>query len=235
MSKTESEPVGVSAETFDLMDWIESGTIGRRQVTIYNDVAAGDRLVEIDERLTELGYGGDADPEADGPLAGSSTPEVTALLAEAEQVRERLADSKSVWTVRALAEDEVEDTFDPDKGGVPEPKLPIPPPEKAGRKAQEDWVDRVNAHRKAVAAAEAERRLRMIAAAVIAVETSRGRVERDAGDDPIMSVDQLRSLRSRPHGGQWIARLYEAVDAATEGDVEVPRPTSPGRSTSDLG
>lgn len=214
------EPVGLTDETFDLMDWIESGTVGRRQVTIYNDVEAGKRLQDVHARLGELGA---TEGPEDGPLEDAGSPEVAALLAEADELLGRLEASKAVWTVRAVSTDDVEATFSAD-GGVPEPKKPVPPPAAAGKKAAEDFVDRVNEWNKAVEAADARRRLFLIARAVVEVETPRGTV---AG----ASVEALEALSHRPHGRQWIDRLYAAVDAATDADVEVPRPTSPERST----
>ena len=38
---------GITDESFDLLHWIESGTVARRQVTIYNDAALAERLEQV--------------------------------------------------------------------------------------------------------------------------------------------------------------------------------------------
>lgn len=212
------EATGVTDETFDLLDWIESGTVARRQVTIYNDAALAERLRVLTERLAEAEKkveqtGGDA------PL--DEVDEVAELTAQIEALYPEWEASKAVWTVRALSQDDVMATFD----AVPEPKRPVPPLEKAGQKAQERFAEQVSAWRREVRDADRERRLHMVAIAVESVETARGTAEG-------VTVETLRKLRDRPHGEQWLTRLYEAVSEATEGDADVPRPTSPGRSTS---
>src|SRR5665647_2454592 len=94
--------------------------------------------------------------------------------------------------------------------------------------------------RRTDAEADRERTLHIIAAAVTSVETALGTADS-------ATVEQVRSLRDRPHGPQWVGltpsgrgqritgKLATAVMAATEADVEVPRPTSPERSTTTQG
>lgn len=225
MSKDDA-PVGVTEESFSLDDWIESGTVARRQVVIHNNPALVEEFEALEARLTALGDAPDADPEADGPLSASDPHEAerAEIHAALENVYERWESSKATWTVRALSHEDVEATFD----AVPVPKRPVPPLEKAGQKAQEKFAAEVSTYQAKVNKADVERRLHMIAASVVGVETAQGSVDS-------VTVDQVRALRDRPHGTKWVDKLYEAMSAATEGDVEVPRPTSPGRSTSDLG
>ena len=51
MSKTDDAPTGVTEDAFDFLEWLESGTIARRQVVIYNDHEAFEVFVKVDERL----------------------------------------------------------------------------------------------------------------------------------------------------------------------------------------
>lgn len=222
----------LTLEAFDFDEWLETATVARRQVTIYNNPAL---FEEYQTLQAELDAADKAAASAAGDEALDESDPRPEIVTRMEDLYERWQASKAVWTVRALSGDEVEGTFEPDRGGIPVPTQPVPPLEKAGQKAREAYARRYTEWSKANSQAQRERRLVMIAAAVVKVEAP-GRVsERDPDGSPIVTVEQLRALRSRPHGEQWIARLYQAVEAATQGDQEVPRPTSPGRSTSDLG
>jgi hypothetical protein len=218
---TDPTPDGVTPETFDLLDWIESGTVARRQVEIHNDPALVEEYQALEAELAEaekaVGSSGQ-----DGPLAADGPRE--AIVARMEALWERWEASKALWTVRALSKDDIDATFD----AVPVPKRPIPPLEKAGQKAQERFVEALNDYQHEAAKADEERKLHILAAAVVSVETSRGTAEG-------VTVDALKRLRSRPHGAHWIDRLYRAAEAATQGDQDIPRPTSPVRSTTTQG
>lgn len=220
---TTAEHENITPEAFDLMDWIASGTVGRRQVTIYNDVAAGKRLVEIQARLNELAPVDDRDEDGDQPLSASAPPEVAELEAEAADLLDRLDASKAVWTVRAVSKDDVDATFDE----VPAPRRPVPSQETT-EKARKREEDAFNTWVRASNEANQERRLHLISRAVVSIETVRG-----AADGA--TVDQLRAMQSRPHGAQWVDQLHAAVEAATEVEPDVPRPTLPGRSMSSRG
>lgn len=234
MSTEEHE--NITAEAFDLMAWIQSGTVATRQVTIYNNpaLAAEYEALEAEMKAAEQDIedaGGDAPMSARDPR---------------EDIRARMADlyarweaSKSVWTLRALSDDDIEATYS-EQGGVPSPKQPVPPLPQAGKKALEDHAEKITKWAKAVHEADRERTLHIIAAAVTSVETALGTADS-------ATVEQVRALRDRPHGPQWVGlipsgrgqritgKLAMAVMAATEGDVEVPRPTSPERSTTTQG
>jgi len=111
---------------FDLMDWLNTGTIARRRVTIYNDPSLVDEFERIEARLAELGWSDDETPgqaKADAPLVDPAAEEIEDLLAERDSVIARWDAAKSVWTVRAVSQTEVERSFDE----VPIPKAPTPP------------------------------------------------------------------------------------------------------------
>ncbi|MCV2395921.1 hypothetical protein OEB99_16520 [Actinotalea sp. M2MS4P-6] len=222
----------LTPEVFDFDEWLATSTVARRQVMIYNDPA----LLEESEALQAQLAAAETAAAADaGDQAMDAIDPRPGILARMEELYERWEASKTTWTVRALAEDEVEDSFEPDKGGIAVPRQPVPPLEKAGQKARDDYTRKYVEWSKANTRAQRERRLVLIAAAVTKIEAPGRVLEREAGAPPVVTVDQLRALRERPHGEQWVAKLYHAVDEATHGDREVPRPTLPGRSTSDLG
>lgn len=213
----------------DLVAWIESGTVATRTVKIHNNPAL---VAEAEALQAELAAAEKAIAQAggDGPL-GKADPR-PGIEKRMRAVSKAWDESCAEWTVRALAYDDIEALYDT----VPHPKQPTPPPAAAGDKAREKYADRMTAWGKAVAAADRERTLHYIATAVIAVETPKGRIEHETGGPRIVTVDELRALRDRPHGDQWVGliptgagqrvtgRLARAVMEATEGDQEIPRP-----------
>ena len=223
MSSTD-DTAGVTEDTFDLMDWIESGTVARRQVVIHNNPALADEFTALEDQLAEAEKT-TKDASGDAPMSQDDPRD--AIRAQMEALWERWEASKATWTVRALSQDDVEATYEPETG-IPAPKAPIAPPEKAGDRARERFMEQVKAFTIAKTDADRDRRLYLIAAAVVSVETTRGVATS-------VTVPQLKALRARPHGQQWVDKIYAAVEAATQGDVEIPRPTSPGRSTTSLG
>lgn len=237
MSTTEHEDI--TPETFDLMAWIESGTVATRQVTIHNDPALAVEFEALEAEYAAAEKAAAAASE-DGPLsAPDPRPGIEARMTD---LHARWEASAATWTVRALAHEDVEATFDVDRGGVGHPKQPTPPAANAPEKLRERYAERLMDWARAVSEADRERTLHIIAAAVTAIETPKGRIEREPGF-LIATVDMLRALRDRPHGEQWVGvipttqgqkitgLLARAVMKATESDVDVPRPSLPGRST----
>lgn len=227
MSETPETPAGLTEHAFDLLDWIESGTVARRQVVIHNNPRVAEEFATIEARLAELGHTDDETGDGtvrDEPLGGSvEDAEIEQLLAAREDVEARWEAARSTWTVRAVSQEEVEASFDE----VPPPKPPLRPKnfDAAPDKIRAAFVEASAKHQRANAKANEDRQIVLIATALVSIETARGTATS-------VSVDALRALRSKPHGKQWIDKLYAAVDAATSEDPEVPRPTSSGRSTS---
>jgi len=231
---------GITPENFDLMSWIASGTVATRTVAIHNNpaLAADAEALEAEYVAAEKAV---ADMGDDRPVSWKDPrPAIEKRMAE---LHDRWEASKATWTVRALSHDEIEGAFD----AVPSPKQPVAPLPQAGKKAAEDHAEKMTEWARKVHEADRERTLHLIVAAVVKVETVQGCIEREPGDPPILTVDAIRALRDRPHGDQWVGhipstkgqritgKLAGAVMGATEGDVSVPRPTSPGRSTTTRG
>lgn len=211
----------ISEAVFDLDEWLSSGTLAKRAVEIYNDPAL---VAEYDILSQRLAAAQAADPAgAEETMAGGPVAEIIEAM---QRLHERWEASKATWTVRALTEDEVKAIVD----SHPDPEIPEII---RGKKAVgEVWTDEQRAagaaHLDAREAVMTERNLAMIALAVTEVRTPRGVA---AG----VTLEQVRRLRARPHGKTQTIRLVEAVESATAGEVEVPRPTSPGRYDSARG
>lgn len=223
MSDTENYlPEDPSA--FDIEGWLSTGTVVRREVPAWSDQVAARRAQEIDARLTELGVG--EGQKGDAPLdsAGENFDEIEALVAEAEEVADRLAASKVVFTVRGITDEEIEQV----SRDVPAPKVPVGAPAKASPEQQQKAMDRIARYGELKKAVDEERLLRQIAMCVETVTTPTGTAH---GVTP----DGLRKLKGEAFGGQLLERLWNAILAARAEAVPVPGFTSPAFSTSTLG
>lgn len=225
---TEQTPENLTEDAFDLLDYINSGTVAKRQVVLYSDDDAGRELGAALEALKALGvdpddpYGervNDRTPK-DGPLDEDADADVDELVAAAEAARDRLEASKSTWTVRAISQDEIREAMK----SVQKPKAPTPPKEGAPERLREQYLVRLQEYREGLDQAQADEQLAMTAVAVVGVETQRGSTDS-------ASVDQLRALRTRAGGILWLNKLWAAVEDAQKSDPAVPAFTSHGRST----
>ncbi|GAA3218178.1 hypothetical protein ACFP63_08645 [Oerskovia jenensis] len=224
----ENQSTDSTPADFDILDWIQSGTIARREVPIYNDPRLVEEYEAVEARLAEAGWvETDAAPRSrdddrsEATLGDTHTDEIAELLAQRDDIAARWEQSKSLWTVRAVSQDEVDASFDV----VPVPKQPLPPKQfdAAPDSVREAFLEKARLAQQAAAQAAEDRKLAVIATAVVSIVTAKGTAEG-------ITLDALKTLRSRPHGKQWIDRLYDAVNAATSTDTELPRPTSNGRS-----
>lgn len=222
-------PVGLpeSPADFDILDWINTGTVARRTVVVYNKPDLIGELDRVDEQLAAAGWTDETTPEKpkDGPLSEAPAAiDVEALLARRAELEEALVASRAEWVVRALGSDEVDSTYDT----LPEPVAPTAPRDNAPPAVRDGWSVKLRTYTVAKATADADRRLMHLALAVESIQTTRGVAKG-------ITVDQLKALRSRPHGKAVIDLLYKALSEATGADVEIPRPTSPRPHTTDLG
>lgn len=221
---TTTEPIGLpeNPADFDVLGWLESGTIATRTVVIYNRPDLIEELEELDKQITALDTVDDRALAQDAPLSAYTDPQAPELLARRDELEAELEAARSVWTVRALSAAEVDRT-DRD---VPHQPVPVVPPESAPEKLRQRWAERVIAYNVKKAELDIERACHQLAIAVQSVETPRGVA---AG----VTVEALRGMLAKPHGKQIILMLMAAVAEASQSDLEVPRPTSPGRSGSD--
>ena len=230
MSET---PIGLPEDPadFDLMEWITSGTVARREVPVYNRPDLLAEYQAITARMEAAGWtltddGWTSEPtepgatQKDGPLSDGLGGEVAADLARWPHLEDELLAARAVWSVRALGKDDTEwiEAQDP----APTPPIPVPPA--APDAVRVKWEQRVARFNKAQAEHLRRSQLLAVVRGVESITTTKGTVYG-------VSLDALTRLDHTPHGTQIIDLLYRAIDQATGADVEIPRPTSPGRST----
>lgn len=212
----------MSDNDFDILDWIETGTVGRREVTIYNDPALA---AEMDRLQAEYEKAKRFASEDEASMADVSR--LAELEAEMEAVLARWEASKAVWTVQALALDVVRDLLEE----FPDPKPPVKPREPKESPNPAKTAERRKEYEAEVAEYEKlqkpwlaeldkvrlERELRLISAAVVDVTTPKGSTSH-------VPVEVLRAMRAKPHGEARIKALSAAVNELTTGEVEIPAP-----------
>lgn len=221
MTENPTPNAALDQDAFDLDEWLSTGTLARRAVPIYNDPAL---VAKHDILVQKL-----ADAQATASDEEASIGQGSAIADLHEQMvalHQRWEDSKATWTVRALTEDEVREAAEQH----PDPQIPaiLGLPKPAGGTWSEEQLAAGRDHQEAREKAQTARSLAMIARAVVEVRTTRGATTH-------VTVEQIHRLRARPHGKTQTQRLLDAVLSATSGEVEVPRPTLPGRSDSDRG
>lgn len=219
-------------DDFNLREWIESGTTATRKVVIYNDPALAEQYQALADRLEKVD---EKRKTAGGDEAMGAPDEAEEIIAAMEDLYEQFQASKATWTVRGLTQDEVSVIVE----AHPNPDKPAEPvaPQRPSRSAQPSTMAKYETDRrhhqgemakynnvvrewlKACGVAETRRNLAYIATAVVSVETPRGTVSK-------VSVADLDAMRARVHGVVRINHLLNAVNAATEGEVDVPRPPS---------
>lgn len=212
-----TDPTTDTPAGFSLDEWIETGTVAHEQVTIYANRALAGEFTALERRLTAAQAAAET-----GDQTLEESGDVARILEQMEDLYARWEASKAVWTVRALSDDEVRDIYAAHKTPTAPDKPPADAPadvHRAHKGAVEMWT-------RAVQLATDERNLHYIAAAVTKVETAKGATS-------TVTVEQLRRMRHRPHGAQDLTRLIDAVNRATQGDVEIARPTLPASSRSD--
>lgn len=219
------------SDTFDLIDWINRGTVGERDVVIYNDPSLVAEYERLEARHAELLRDADDDPEA--TLADEHP--AAAIEREMVELYERFEASKMTWTIRALTDAEVRAIHErlPLPDGPREPREP-----KGSPKASQAWAEYRRAlaaykadlerHLERVAEVQDDRNLHTIAAATMRVTTTAGTVDG-------VTYEQVRALREGPYGKVRVERLINAISDLTTKEAVIPAPKSraPQPSTQD--
>lgn len=199
----------MSTEDFSLLDWLETGTVATRTVTHYNDQAAYSDYLEWEKRYAEAEAAGDS-PER----SIAQKDPLQELEEEGERILERLQSSKSVWTVRALSNEELEEV----DAEHPIPKAPTEPGRNADPAKLKKYRDFLNGeYAEALDAAVNAQQYAVLVKAFVKMETPRGTVE-------TITAEQLKKFNSVPHGGQLLKRLADAVREANRSEVEIDAP-----------
>lgn len=208
-----AQPAG--GDVFD--QWLATGTVATRTTTLNSDHSLAAEYTALEAKLAQAEERAKRNPDA--PMDDEDT--VPLIIEQMEDLYRRWEAAKATWTVRALSLDEVEATF----VAVPAPTLPHQPPEKAGAKARERFARAAERFVKENKEADRERKLYKLAIAVTHASTP-------VGDLDGVTVEQLRTMRDRPHGEYQIETLYTALLEAQDAELPIERPTSPGSSTS---
>lgn len=222
-------------------DWIDGATFTQVKVDIYRNPAlwadlqplyalieaAEARLDEAQRRARPAApdatlAGTDAPSEPVGEAALGAPAEVPAsvvaaqddldrLTQEAKDLYARYDQDKETWVVRGLDPAEAREVLaEHDMPSTTAPRRRPDEDEEAFRQRSTQYVDAVNAYKMAIDEAA-------LARAVVEVIV--------AGEHkPPPSVAGLRRLRARPHGMRHWARLVEAMEALTRGEVVIPAP-----------
>lgn len=198
----------MSDSVFD--QWLESGTVRTEDVKLYADQALMGEMYALMEQRDAL----EAAPASGQRAMGDANP-LKALEAAERDLWARYEASASTWTVRALTPVEVKKI----RESFPEPNAPQMLPKVAPAKAKAAWAVERDQFIKASEAAAHERNLHFIATATIKVVTGTG--EADG-----VTVDQVRAMNAREYGPDRVGMLIVAINKATQGEVEMPRPKS---------
>ena len=196
--------------------WMQTGTVRRIEVPMYGNMPLVAEAAALQAEIDE------AEKAASGTRTINQRSPIPALEAELDALYERLAESRSVWTVRALKTAEAREIAEK----FPNPVSPKTIDAKATDAEAERYEARLQKFRHDYEVAETERNLRFVHHAVVEIKTANG-------SQSGISLEDLRSMFEAEYGRQRLTLLLEAVNKATTGDVAIERPTSPGESGSD--
>lgn len=212
-----------------LLDWVETGTVATGTVTLYGNATAVKKYADLEAKLKELEK---ADDDGETLSSGSAANRVRA---EMERIAEdELVPSGTVWTLRALDDEEIRDISD----SLDFPAPPVEPtiPRKSGNPAAKaDYEVAMEKYRRdsvtfleQTAAKTDERNLLFIQTAFVQAESPRGVQES-------VSIEGLKALRRRPHGQLQVQMLIDKITELTTQplDITVPKSQTPSENTQD--
>jgi hypothetical protein len=194
-------------QVFDLLEWVSTGSIATREVTLFIDHETYQATRVLVKELRQL-ENVDRDLPVSVDMNAERVARIEAIKAELAELNDKLAASKMVWTMRALSDVEIQESMD----AVPGPRLPIKPDGVLTEKTQTKWEARANEYGEAKVKADGERRLWVVQKATQNIVTT-------AGETDTVTIETLKGLQARPHGAAWINKLYAAVEEATSQEV----------------
>jgi len=196
--------------------WMQSGTVRRIDVPMYGDMPLVAEIQAIEADIEEAKKG------ASKVQTINKVDPTRELEATLDAMYERLNESRSVWTVRALTTAEAREITEK----FPNPISPKSIDAKATDAEAETYATRFQKFRHDYEIVDTERNLRFVHHGVVKIVT-------DGGEQAGISLDDLRAMFEAAYGRQRITVLLKAVNDATTGDVAIERPTLPGESGSD--
>ena len=196
-----------TVENFDDVfdEWIAGASLTKRSTTVFGRPDLVAEMQQIEEALDHL------ERESDGEESAGD-PRRAELIGRATEIHETWLASKSVWTVRAIGDEDTK-AVTVIVGDAPRAKNPKQPTE-AESKAAEAHADETN--------------LRLLSRAVVEIEFADGRKASGA------TYEQLVSLMGRI-GKPQILRLIAEVNQATYAEPVVPAPKLRSGSATDEG
>jgi hypothetical protein len=221
----------------DVEDWIDGVTYTQVRVTLYRNPALYAEyeplaaLIEVAESdLAELE--GVARPDSDAPSdeasigdapstaaqeAAAARERLDGLYAKAEALHERFESDREVWSLRALAQQEVADII------AAHPRPPEPSRPKSGSTAAQRAAYARRVEKWAVDARPIQHRINaeMLSAATVQVDVN-GAIK------PAPTPEGVERVRIRPHGERHIAQLLAALEQITAQEVTIPAPHRAG-------
>ncbi len=207
-----------ATEPDDFDEWLATGSVRTKPVVIQINPAAADEITELEKRRKEIAR----DPASTDRAVGEVDP-LAELDAQIDAAYDKYEAGRSVWLVRALTDDEVNEITI----AYPIPAPPETPDSKMSDADKEAWLKDVYGPWNDARTAMVEKRaLAQIAKAV----KSRTTVKGEFGPP---TVEQVAKLKATHYGPQYIAQLLSALEETRKTEVELARPKSPGRSTSD--
>ena len=213
------------------LTWLSTGTTRREKVTLFSDQAGIAELQKLWEQQDELTNRLEAlgdDPTAGQVAIGDRSPrralaaEIEAVADRIEELEEVVAASRSVWTIRPLRSEEIDEIDE----ALPRPAMPRPTQEQQSTdKGKKRFEALFAAWAKAAAVVDVERILTKLAKAVVSVEMPSGTVDG-------VTVSQLQAMEQAEYGNQRITLLEQALTRANTLEKEPNRPFSSSDSES---
>lgn len=206
----------MSETTFDFDEWLETGTVAQRTVILQNDRALPDRIANL-QRQYRIAQ--DVLERQGGETSVTDQNNLAEIERALDEEYAKWEESKEVWVVRALSEDELKTLRE---------KHPVPDmPEVADSDnltdeedaAIQEWAKECKAIREAAD-------LDYLATAFVSLTTSKGTITS-------ITPEQLAALARRPGRQKDITTLLTEAVAAVQEDVELPAPFSRATSKDD--
>lgn len=205
----DSEAVPVGDDWFD--QWLETGTVAQRSVPIYGRPDLFAKYEDLERRRQ---IAAEVDQE-ERSLGDSSLADIDE---EINALYKQWQESKTVWYIRALQPDEIDQARD--EVNFPDEPKPAEGEKELSAEARREY------EREAEAANTRANQI-FVARSLVKIENSRGEVVRES-----ITPEQVKVMREKL-GDQQILRLVAAAMVAATQEVSIPVPFSQSSSKSD--
>lgn len=199
-------------DELDLDLWLESGTVNRKTVTLYNDPAAIGKMQALleEEELIKAEIA-----KAGGDKSLADTNALDKVTKAMERLEREFGKSKAEWVLAPVSADDEDEI----RARFPEPVPPRKPAVSADKAEWAEYDAALAEWRAATAANVLSTDIAFIATSVVEVRAG-GKVRHG------VTPDQVRALRGRPHGKTQYQQLLAGAIEVTRGEVALPLPKS---------